>query len=350
MTVADDDARTPPLPLTKALGQMIVARYVGDRPPAAFTARVRRGEIGGVILFGDNVRRGPQATLTVIDRLQRAAHAGGHPPLLVAIDQEGGEIRRINGPPARNPRDLTSARQARAAGHAAGRVLRRWGVNLNLAPVADVPTSPSSFLSMRAFGGAPTRVAERACAFTDGLHSGGVGATLKHFPGLGAATTNTDLAPTQIDQPPSATREGYAAYQRCGNDPRTLVMVSSAVYPRLTGTAPAVMSRRTYARELQRAAPGAVTISDDLETPAIAAQTTPGRRAINAGLALLLYARTEASSAQAYPRLLADARAGRIVPGRVRAAAERVVALKVALGQPFANGSSASTNSGSTGT
>lgn len=330
-TPSIDEPAAPRLPLRKALGQMMVARYVGDRPPPALLARVRRGEVGGVILFADNVRRGQQATRAVIDELQRAASAGGNPPLLVSIDQEGGEIRRIDGPPRRNPRAYTSAKQARDAGRAAGQVLRRWGVNVNLAPVADVPDSPSSFLRLRAFGSDPRVVAERACAFAEGLHAGGVAAALKHFPGLGSAPANTDFTPTRVQLAPSAIRVGYAAYERCGRDPRTLVMVSSAVYPQLTGAAPAVLTRATYARELARAAPGAVTISDDLETPAITSQSTPGRRAINAGLALLLYARTEAGSADAYTRLLADARAGRVKQARVRAASEQILRMKRSL-------------------
>lgn len=308
---------------------MVIARYPGDRPSRAFLQRVRRGEIGGVILFADNVKRGRRATRRVVAEIQDAARRGGNPPLLIAIDQEGGDVRRIaDGPPRRNASEYTSAAQAQNAGRATGALLRQWGVNLNLAPVADVPISATSWLGMRVFGRSPEVVTARACAFADGLHAGGVAATLKHFPGLGGAPENTDLAPTRVELPASEIRKGYAPYEGCARSPSTLVMVSSAVYPQLTGPAPAVLSRATYSRELPRVASGAVTISDDLETPAIASQTTPARRAINAGLALLLYARTEQGSASAYPRLLADAKAGRIKVRRVRAAAAKIAALK----------------------
>lgn len=71
-----------------------------------------------------------------------------------------------------------------------------------------------------------------------------------------------------------------------------------------------------------------VTISDALETPAIEAQTTPGRRSILAGLDLLLYAKTESASATAYDRLLEDVRSGAIKRKRVREAATAIASLK----------------------
>ena len=89
-------------------------------------------------------------------------------------------------------------------------------------------------------------------------------------------------------------------------------MVNSAVYPNLTGDQPAVMSPATYRHELPLAGATGVTISDDLETPAIQSRLSPARSSINAGLDLLLYARTESTSAEAYDRLLEDLKAGAI--------------------------------------
>jgi beta-N-acetylhexosaminidase len=109
----------------------------------------------------------------------------------------------------------------------------------------------------------------------------------------------------------------------------TLVMVGSASFPRALGPLPAVLTRATYDRELPAAGvPDAITISDDLETPSVLAHSRPSRRAVIAGLDLLLYARTEAASAAAYPVLLADVRAGRISEARVREAAGRIARLK----------------------
>jgi beta-N-acetylhexosaminidase len=81
------------------LGQMIVARFSGPSPSASFLARIRAGEIGGVILFADNVAGGLAATKALTDRLQSAAEEGSNPPLLIMTDQEGGDVKRLTGPP-----------------------------------------------------------------------------------------------------------------------------------------------------------------------------------------------------------------------------------------------------------
>jgi beta-N-acetylhexosaminidase len=314
------------LPLRLALGQMIVARFAGGNPGATFMARIRRGRVGGVILFEENLRGGDGAIATRIRRLQDAAHSGGNPPLLVMVDQEGGSIKRLAGPPLSAPAAMTNV-TAEEEGEGAGTLLTGLGINVDLAPVADV-RHPGSFLGSRTFGSRPDEVANLACDFATGLRSQGVAATLKHFPGLGAATVNTDEAPVTVSATASQLRADYAPYERCSGEPMTLVMVDSAVYPNLTGPDPAVMSPLTYSRELPRAGVTGVTISDDLETPAIQSQTTPARRSIEAGLDLLLYARTESTSADAYARLLGDAQSGAIPPAKIETAAAKVLALK----------------------
>jgi beta-glucosidase-like glycosyl hydrolase len=111
-------------------------------------------------------------------------------------------------------------------------------------------------------------------------------------------------------------------------------MVSSAIYPTLSGPLPAVMSPAIYAHELRIGVPrgSPLTISDDLQARALSDQSAPARHAINAGLDLLLYAQTEQASASAYSILLAEARAGLISQARIAAADRRIEALKRSLG------------------
>lgn len=201
---------------------------------------------------------------------------------------------------------------------------------MDLAPVADVERVSGSFLGTRSFGSAPETVAAEACAFAKGIASEHVIYTLKHFPGLGRASANTDVAPVSIDVAPEEMRVDYAAYRACGRAPLAAVMISSAIYPALTGPLPAVMSPLTYQRELPDATgtSQAVTISDDLQSAAIAAQRAPARHAIDAGLDLLLYAQTEEASARAYAALLDEARSGVLSRARVKAAYRAIIALK----------------------
>lgn len=309
---------------------MIVARFAGPTPPPRLLRRIRAGEVGGVILFADNVVNGPAATRSLTAELQAAAREGHNPRLLIMTDQEGGEVNRLPAPPSLAPSQMNTAQVAFDQGKATGASLRSAGVNVDLAPVADVEHVPNSFLGTRSFAPTAAAVAQGACAFARGLAAEGVAYTLKHFPGLGWASGNTDLGPVFVDAAASTLRADYQAYRTCGANPLALVMMSSAVYPKLTGPLPASMSWAAYHRELRIAVPNGspVTISDDLQTPSIAGEAAPARTAIDAGLDLLLYAQTGRGSAEAYSRLLTDADDHALDLRHVRSASERIMALK----------------------
>jgi beta-N-acetylhexosaminidase len=229
---------------------------------------------------------------------------------------------------------MSSDSVALREGQATGRLLRSVGVNLDLAPVADVEHVQGSFLGTRSFGSSPSIVASRACAFAQGLTSQGVAYTLKHFPGLGRARSSTDTGPVSIDAPANALRDDYQAYLGCASSPLAIVMISSAIYPNLSGPRPAVMSPAIYQQELRIASRGPVvpTISDDLQTPALAGQGSPARKAIAAGLDLAMYAQTEQASASAYSILLADVHSGRLSAQRIRQATQAIQTLKHQVG------------------
>ena len=204
---------------------------------------------------------------------------------------------------------------------------------MDLAPVADVIRT-DGFIeqTQRSFGSDPAVVASAACAFAAGLAQGGVGYTLKHFPGLGDADQSTDNAPVAVDESSADLRADGAAYRRCGHGRLAAVMVSSASYPHLTGELPAVLSPVVYHRIMPADGINALTISDAFATPAITAWSTPARRAIAAGLDMVLYSEDETDAAVAYNGLLADVQRGALSGVRVRDAASRVLQLKRALG------------------
>jgi beta-N-acetylhexosaminidase len=306
--------------LSRAAGRRIVTGMDGTFPSRALRARVRRGEVGGVILFGPNV--GPRLG-RAIAALQAAARAGGNPPLLIAVDQEGGAVKRLRSlPPARAPAQMSAATAARE-GAATGRALHARGINVNLAPVADV--NHGSFLGSRSFGSDPGAVASAACAFAGGVESAGVNATLKHFPGLGRTRENTDLRRVRVTAPAGALRADLEPYRRCGRTTR-LVMVSNATYPAFDPERPAVFSPRIVT-DLLRGELGftGVTITDTLAAPGVA---SPGAavRATRAGVDLLLYV-DERSSARGYRAVLRALRAGRLSGPQVLASAARIDAL-----------------------
>jgi len=322
------------LSLAHALGQMIVTGFAGKVPSANLLARIREGEIGGVILFSANTAGGDQGTITLIDELQSAAIQGNQPGLLVMTDQEGGEVKRLPGPPDYSAAQMTSASLAGQQGHLTGQYLRQIGVNVDLAPVSDVNRTTKGFLAteQRTFGDTATQVALRACAFADGLASAGVAPTLKHFPGLGLAVTSTDTAPVMINASAAAIRGDDLVYRECGQQRTTpaLVMVSSAIYPTVTGgDLPAVLSPEIYNTELPKIDHlYVVTISDDLGAGALLNIPSPAAHAIDAGLDLLLYASDGNVSDYSYHVLLGEAEHGQLSQSKIQAAAAAILQLK----------------------
>jgi beta-N-acetylhexosaminidase len=319
--------------LNRDAGQLIVGGYAGATPPSSMLRSVREGRIGSVILFGANTSGGVAATRRSVSTLQAAARAGGHPRLLVMTDQEGGEVNRLPGAPTLAASQMSNPSVALAQGRAAGRVLRSAGVDVDLAPVADVARTDGFIATEhRSFSSHPATVAAAACAFARGLTEGGVAYTLKHFPGLGDARQSTDDQPVSVAESRADLTADQAAYRRCGRSAGALVMLSSASYPHLTGRTPAVLSPFIYHHVLPGDRVSAVTISDAFATPAILAQPNAGRRAVAAGLDMLLYSEGEATADRGYTGLRRALSSGRLSATRVRAAAARVLALKRALG------------------
>jgi len=316
-------------PLARLVGARLVVGIDGTAASPSLLERVRRGQVGGVILMGSNVRNAPQVRALTAS-LRAAAIAGGN-PLLVMTDQEGGTVRRFRwAPPATSAEEIGRLREAaiRRRGHATATALERLGVDVDLAPVADVPAVPGSFIAAqhRGFSTVPTRVAKAVTAFAAGLLDGGVAPTLKHFPGLGLATVSTDEAAVTIGAGTTTLAPGLLPYRRAiaaGAAP--LVMVSNAAYAAY-GDKPAAWSPPVLAA-LRGLGFTGVTITDALEPLATTHRVTLSQAAIRsarAGVDLLLFVGSERSTAAVYDALLAEARAGRLSRASLRASAARI--------------------------
>ena len=320
--------------LPTQVGQMVISPMTGLHPDHDLLTRIRAGQVGGVILFGENISTHAQVR-ALVRSLQAAARGGGRPGLLVMTDQEGGDVRRFGSlAPTTSAQAMGhgSTSSIRAQGKATGTGLRADGVNLDLAPVSDVPTSAANFLGTRAFSHDAAAATRDACAFAAGLGDGGVAGALKHFPGLGkAGARNTDDGPVTISAGAPQLAPDLRPYRACAKRPRTLVMVSSAIYSGLTAGRPAVLSPATYA--LLRGTVGfdGPVISDSLGARALSGVANLPVAAAVAGLDLELFG-SQASAATGYRQLLAAARGGGLTAARVKSATARIHALKVDLG------------------
>lgn len=316
----------------KLLGQRIMVGLPGPSADPSLLQRIRRGRVGSVILFAFNiVSRGQLVALT--SSLQRAARDGGNPPLLIATDQEGGQVKRLpNGPPDLSPPEIAQKGSTTVAAHegsATGRYMKRLGVNWDLAPVLDVPTFSGAFIWQqgRAFSFSASAVAKYATPFALGLQHSGVAATGKHFPGIGSAAIDTDkkldeLHPSKAQR--AAALTPYRALIAHGLD---TVMVSTAGFPAYdrSGT-PAALSRPMIQGLLRRKLEfRGVAITDALGTPTGHDEQTAGVLAARAGADVLLFTDSAPGELGALEQAL---RRGRLSRAAAQASYERIVALK----------------------
>jgi beta-N-acetylhexosaminidase len=322
-------------------GERVVVGIDGTGITPELRAAVREGKVAGVVLFeADFPTRA--AGRTLVDELQAIPRPPGTAdlPLLVMTDQEGGEVKRVDGPPEASAAAMggEGAAYARRQGRMTAANLREVGVSVDLAPVLDVGR-PGGVIAAtgRAFASTAAGVAATAVPFAEGLEAGGVAATAKHFPGLGAATENTDfeaqsLALTRgelidVDMSP------YRAYIAAGG---RLVMLATAIYPELSPR-PAAFSHRIATGELRgRLGFDGVTITDSLGSTAVAQFGGQREAAVDgaaAGDDLLLFDDLP-SALEGHDALVTQLAAGGLERAPFLAAASRVLDLRGELSEP----------------
>jgi beta-N-acetylhexosaminidase len=332
------------LDASQLAGQRVIYSYRGLTPPPALLRLIRHGEAAGVIFFAGNIASTRQLA-AVARELQQANLSPANPvhvPLLLMTDQEGGVVRRLPGPPLRSEKQIgqsaSPAAQARLAGTGAAANLRGAGLNVNLAPVLDVYRSAGDFLDQygRSYSRDPRLVAQLGADFITAQQAGGVAATAKHFPGLGAAARrqDTDLRPVTL----GVSRAGLRAvdelpYRAAIAAGAKLVMLSWAAYPALDPGRPAGLSPAIVQGELRhRLGFRGVTITDALGAGALARFGGIGHRgqlAALAGMDLLLCSdHRVAEGQQALTGLVAGYRSGQLSRATARAAVARIVALR----------------------
>jgi len=176
--------------------------FIGTEPPGWVLRRVADG-LGSVCLYARNVTSPGQ-----LARLCEALHAE-NPRLVIAVDEEGGDVTRLEAATGSSyPGNLAlgavgDPALTRSVARSIGLELAHAGVDLDLAPVADVNSNPANpVIGVRSFGSDPAAVASQTAAWVEGLQDAGVGACLKHFPGHGDTSVDSHLAlPVAGDDP-----------------------------------------------------------------------------------------------------------------------------------------------------
>jgi beta-N-acetylhexosaminidase len=300
--------------------------FPGLEPPAWITSWLQDG-LGGVVLFARNVES--RAQLRSLTDALRAARGD----VLIAIDEEGGDVTRLEattgssypGNAALGEVDDVELTEQVAAAIAWDLV--EVGVNLNLAPVADVNTNPSNpVIGIRSFGSDGDRVAKHTAAFVRGTQSAGVVACAKHFPGHGATDVDSHLELPTVE---SLSDEALLPF-RAAIDAGVMSVMTAHIRVASLGDEPATTNARVLQRLLREEIGfTGMVMTDALEMRAISATVgleEGAVRALQAGAdALCLGHDVDEHACRRITHAIAAAvRAGRLLEGRVAQAAERV--------------------------
>lgn len=313
------------------LNGCLLARFDGPVVPDWLRDWLDAG-LAGVLLFAGNVTN--PAQLTALTAELRARNPG----LLIAMDEEGGIVTRLEaatgssypgnaalgaiGDPGLT-RQIGLDIGARLAGH---------GINLNLAPVADLDASTASpVIGVRSFGGDPALVASHTAAFIDGLQASMVAACAKHFPGHGRAAADSHLELPSVPATLAELRDtDLVPFRAAIAAGVRSIMSAHVVFPAIDDV-PATLSHRLLHDVLRgELGFGGVIVTDALGMAAIGddeQSATGAVRALAAGADLLCLPQGEAAQRTARAALAAAVSSGAVSRPRVAQAAERVRAL-----------------------
>ena len=316
------------------VGQMFVISIGGTEPDYYIIKMIRERNIGGVLLFGHNMKSEAQTRALTGALQDLSMRTEPSVPLFVAVDQEGGEVSSApwvsRQPAAARVGARGDPAQAREIAEQMGRELMRAGVNTDLAPVVD--TGFGAAIGPRSFGEDPELVAEMGAASIEGFESAGVVSAAKHFPNHGPATSDSHVSLPVVDHDLETLRSydlpPFEAAVRAG---APMVMVGHLVYPAIDPDRPASLSPEAIGMLRRELGFDGVVVTDDLAMTGATGGGPPARaavEAVKAGADLLIISSPPQRQADAYDAVVGAVESGEISRERVETSVERVLEVK----------------------
>jgi beta-N-acetylhexosaminidase len=303
---------------------------------------VKNRSVGNIFLAGRSTASSAEVAALVAEF---TAYEPAGLGMFVAVDQEGGYVQTLQGPGfSAIPTALAQANSGLTSQEAAlwGEELAAAGVNLNLAPVADLvgtepPTAnaPIGYYE-RDYTTDPATIEKSIAAFITGMNAAGVGTVIKHFPGLGRVTENTDTAGGVTDTYTTRTDSSISIFAAGIRDGAAMVMASTAIYALIDPSNPAAFSPAIISGILRgELGYDGVCITDDVSAAAQVAHYTPEERAlatINSGCDIILASADPTRAAAMIDAVTSEATRDSSFANEVKADATRVVTLKMERG------------------
>ena len=321
------------------VGQLFFVRCPAD----SAVEDVAAYHLGGYLLFGrDFTDKTADDVIQTIRAYQTAAAADTGIPLLIGVDEEGGTVVRVSSNPHLRSAKYPSPQKLLSQGGTEALVentaekdalLHSLGINVNLAPVADVSTNSGDFIYDRTFGLDAEGTSDCVTAVVEQMAADGMGSVLKHFPGYGSnVDTHTGIAVDQrpLEQFESADFLPFSAGMAAGNG-TTAVLVSHNIMTAVDESLPASLSPAVHDLLRDELGFDGVVMTDDLAMDAVAAYSESGAvavMALQAGNDLIITTdyRTQ------IPKVLEAVENGTLSPDTIDTACRRVLTWKQALG------------------
>ena len=319
--------------LEQRVGQLFLARCNADTA----AADIRQYHLGGLVLFGsDFENQTPNSMRQTIAAYQNSAEK----PLLIAVDEEGGDVTRISQFPAFRDRRFSTLRKRYDQGGLEGvlaeeeekcRLLSDLGINVNLGPVCDITTEPEAFMYSRSLGQDAQKTAEVTASTVNLMNAFSIGSVLKHFPGYGNnVDTHTGIAvdTRALSELEERDLVPFTAGIQAGCG---AVMVGHIIVEALDRELPASLSPAVHRYLREELGFSGVIMTDDLVMQAITDQYGAGEAAVMAVLAGndLLCSTEYAVQYQAVLQAVLD---GRIDIDVLNSALRNVLEWKISLG------------------
>ena len=299
------------LSIEQLAGQRLMVGFEGKQFNQDLEHLIGDLKVGGIILFSQNTET-PAQVRQLCDDAQACARANQQPPLIIAIDQEGGQVARLKAPFTEFPGNpsMNDVDDAIFFADTTAAELTRAGINMNLAPVLDVaPREVSSIMAARAFGHDPRWVSKMGLTVISHLQQHHIMAVAKHFPGIGRTVADSHVELPTCDHSLAEIKScdlipfaDSIAQQVAG------VMLSHVIYPQIDTRWPASLSEK-IAQNLLREQMGftGISMTDDLDMGAIVEHydiKTAVRQIIRAGIDIALICHKGPNIAIAYEEIV----------------------------------------------
>ncbi|MHB8597692.1 MAG: glycoside hydrolase family 3 protein [Ktedonobacteraceae bacterium] len=331
--------------LEQKLGQLILVEYLGNNyANSGLQEMVEQQYVGGFMFQQVNGNfAAPDNVASNVDAFSQQATHDAKVPLMIATDQEGGLVNRLyvfHGylPSAETMAASGNPNYVLGQGAQAAKWMAQLGINTDLAPVVDVHTVDPPILETRMFGNTPSTVETYAGAFLAGLQQNGVAGCLKHFPGLGAITSDPHTGlPTVNRSMAQLDAIDLAPYQvMISKDQPAMIMTTDVLMPAIDPSLPAELSPKAINGVLRgQLGYNGVVITDGLYMQGISDHWSLGQAAV-----LSILAGDDLIEGPYTPNLVASVinalqqaiQQGRLTLSRIDQSVERILLLKIRYG------------------